>query len=328
MHATGNARFALAVALMLGTPLALLSWLWLVERLVRVMPRRAAARIRPVLWLLPAVVLVGVFLAWPMLYTGILSFRDGIGRNWHGLSNYSYLASSPEVHAALRNNVLWLVLLVGGCTLVGLLVATLGDAVRYEAIAKAIIVAPVAISFVSGAVIWRFMFDYQPPGLPQTGTINAAWTSTTHSAPIAWLVDSRTNNTALVMVGVWMTAGLAVVIFSAALKGVPPELTEAARVDGASNWQVFRHIILPQLKPTIVVVATLLAVMALKAFDIVYVMTNGNYDTNVIANVMYQQLFISQDNGKASAVAVLLTVLAAPVLLVNSRMNRRAEAGR
>lgn len=325
---TGSGRILLAALFTLGAPLALLVWLWLSERLVGLLGRRYAARLRPVLWLLPALALVGVFLVWPLIYTGILSFRNAAGQGWRGLDNYRYLATDHDVHAALKNNVLWLVLLVAGCTLIGLLVATLSDAVRYESVAKAIIVAPIAISFVCGAVIWRFMFDYQPPGLPQTGTLNAAYTGVTGNQPVAWLVNPTTNNSALILVGIWMTTGFATVILSAAIKGVPTELLEAARVDGATTWQAFRNITLPHIRPTITVVATLLAVMALKAFDIVYVMTNGNYGTDVIANVMYRQLFIAQDYGKASAVALLLTALAIPIVISNARSGRRLEASR
>jgi alpha-glucoside transport system permease protein len=186
-----------------------------------------------------------------------------------------------------------------------------------------VVVAPTAISFICGAIIWRFMYDYQAPGLPQVGTLNALWADGLGQAPVAWLVDTATNNYALIMVGLWSTLGFATVIVSAALKGVPTELTDAARVDGASDWQVFRHVVLPQLRPTLVVVATLVAIAALKAFDIVYVLTNGNYGTNVIANLLYSQLFIHQDAGRASAVALLLTALALPLFVLNARAVRR-----
>jgi alpha-glucoside transport system permease protein len=321
-------RVLLAAACTAGIPAALLGWLWLAERVERLLPPRRRPAARAWLWLAPAGAPAAIFLLWPLAYTAVLSFRDATGAAWRGAANYAFLLDSSEVHAALRNNLLWLVLLTAGCLLVALTVAVLSDAVRWEPAAKAIVVAPTAISFVCGAVIWRFMFQYQPPGLPQTGTLNAAWTGLTGSPPVPWLVDSRTNNAALVAVGVWMTAGFAAVIISAALKGLPAELVEAARIDGANAWQVFRYITLPQLRPTLVVVATLLAIMALKAFDIVYVMTNGNYDTDVIANLMYRQLFVAQDYGRASAVAVLLAVIAAPIFLVNASVIRNRGSGR
>lgn len=314
-------RVLAALAFTAAVPALVLGWLWLVGRLEAVLPHRLHRRLVPWLWLSPALVPIGVFLAWPLANTVWLSLRDAGSRSWAGLDNYRYLASSGEVHTALRNNLLWLVLLTGGCLLTGLLVAVLTDKVRYEAVAKAAVVLPTAIPFVAGAVVWRFMYQYRPPGLPQTGTLNAVLTAT-GASPVAWLVDSRTNNAALIAVGVWMTAGFATVILSAALKALPPELHEAARIDGAGPWQAFRHVTLPQLRPTIVVTATLVAVSAFKAFDIVYVMTNGNYRTDVIANLMYRQLFVDQNYGRASAIAVLLTLLAAPILLVNARATR------
>jgi alpha-glucoside transport system permease protein len=202
-------------------------------------------------------------------------------------------------------------------------IAVLADRVRYEVLAKSVVVLPTAVSFVAGAVIWKFMYDYQPPGFPQTGTLNAVWTAVSRQQPVAWLVDTLTNNPALISVGVWMTTGFATVVISAALKMVPADLIEAARIDEATGWQSFRFVVLPQLRPTVTVVATLLSISALKAFDVVYVMTNGNYRTDVIANLLYRQLFINQDYGRASAVAVLLAVLISPVLVLNIRALRR-----
>jgi alpha-glucoside transport system permease protein len=316
-------RVLLAAAFTVGTPLALLAWLWLAERAEGLIPRRLRRPARAWLWLAPAVALTGTFLLWPLVTTGWLSLHGRDGRSWAGLANLSWLLDSQEVRAAVANNLLWLVVLVGGCLLLGLVVAVLADSVRYEPVAKAVVVAPTAISFVCGAIIWRFMYDYQAPGLPQVGTLNALWADGLGQTPVAWLVDTATNNYALIMVGLWSTLGFATVIVSAALKGVPTELTDAARVDGASDWQVFRHVVLPQLRPTLVVVATLVAIAALKAFDIVYVLTNGNYGTNVIANLLYSQLFIHQDAGRASAVALLLTALALPMFVLNARAVRR-----
>jgi len=316
-------RVLAALAFTVAVPALVLGWLWVAGRLEAVLPHRLHRRLLPWLWLVPALVPVGVLLAWPLANTVWLSLRDAGSGAWAGLDNYRYLATSGEVHTALRNNLLWLVLLAGGCLAVGLLVAVLTDKVRYEVVAKAAVVLPTAIPFVAGAVIWRFMYQYRPPGLPQTGTLNAPLTAT-GAGPVAWLVDTRTNNAALIAVGVWMTAGFATVILSAALKAVPPELHEAARIDGAGPWQAFRHVTLPELRPTIVVTATLVAVSAFKAFDIVYVMTNGNYRTDVVANLMYRQLFVDQDYGRASAIALLLMLLAAPILLVNARATGRS----
>lgn len=318
-------RVLLAGAFTLGTPLALLAWLWLAEKVESLVPRRLRGPVRAWQWLTPAALLIGTFLLWPLLTTGWLSLHGKNGRSWAGLANLRWLGGE-EVRAAVGNNLLWLVVLVGGCLLLGLVVAVLADTARYETVAKAVVVAPTAISFVCGAIIWRFMYDYQAPGLPQVGTLNAVWADGLGRAPVAWLVDTATNNYALILVGLWSTLGFAMVIISAAIKGVPTELTDAARVDGATGWQLFRHVVLPQLRPTLIVVATLVAIAALKAFDIVYVLTDGNYGTNVIANLLYSELFINQDAGRASAVALLLTALALPMFVLNARAVRREQA--
>lgn len=317
-------RVALAVAFVVGALALLLAWLWLAERVAGLLPARAGRRLLGLAWIAPALGLVGVYLAWPLVNTVVLSLRDRRSQAWLGLANFQSLATDSSARAALRNNLFWLVLLTGGCLAVGLVVATLTDSVRYEALAKAAIVAPTAIPFVSGAVIWRFMYSYQPPGLPQTGTLNALWTQL-GGQPLAFLVDERINNAALIGVGIWMTTGFATIILSAAIKGVPPELREAARVDGATGWQSFRYILLPQVRPTLIVTATLLAISAFKAFDVVYVMTNGNFATDVLANLMYRLMFVEQDYGRASAVAVVLALAAVPVLVLNVRAMRRNE---
>jgi alpha-glucoside transport system permease protein len=311
----------IAAAFTIGTPLVVYGWLWLAERGIERLPRRSRNGVRAALWLLPAGAFVAIFLLWPLLDTVVLSMRDAAGRGWSGLENFRFLATDDEVRAAMRNNVLWVAGLVVVPTLVGLAVAVLAERVRYESAAKAMIIAPIAISFVAGAIMWRAMFAFRPAGQPQTSTVNAVLAGL-GAEPIAWLVDTRTNNAALIAVGVWMTAGFATIVLSAALKSLPSELIEAAQVDGASAWQAFRHVTLPQLWPAIVIVITTLAITALKAFDVVYVMTNGAFDTNVIANVLYQQLFIARHQGRASAVAILLSAVVAPIVYVHVRTTR------
>jgi alpha-glucoside transport system permease protein len=314
-----------ALTFTVGVPVGLVGWLWLVERLLRPLGRRSAARLRPWAWLAPGGALIGVFLLYPLANTLLLSTRDATSTGFRGLGNFSYVLGSAEVRSALRNNVLWLVLLTGGCLLVGLVVAVLSNETRYEPVAKAAVVLPTAVSFVAGAVVWRSMYDYRPPGTAQTGTVNAAFTAATGRDPVSWLVDTRTNTAALILVGIWMTAGFATVVLSAALKGVPGELLEAARMDGAGSWRVFRHVVLPELVPTLALVTTFLGITAFKSFDIVYVLTNGSYGTDVIANVMYRELFVRSDYGHAAAIAVLLLVVALPVLAVNLRVGRGQE---
>jgi len=187
---------------------------------------------------------------------------------------------------------------------------------------------PMAISFVAASVIWKFVYAFRPMGQPQIGVLNALLSSIVpRFHPIAWLVTPSLNNFALIAVGVWVWAGFCLVILSAALKAFPVELGEAARVDGADEWQVFRRVTLPMLGPTIGVVATAMVIFAFKAFDIVYVMTNGNFNTDVIANQMYKAMFTFQDFGRASAIAIILFATTIPVVVINVRRYLGQERG-
>jgi alpha-glucoside transport system permease protein len=193
---------------------------------------------------------------------------------------------------------------------------------------KSLIFMPMAISFVALGVIWKFMYSYQPADAPQTGTMNALVTTLFHAQPVTWLQDRAIDNPALIATAVWGFTGFAMVILSAALKGIPGELLEAARVDGAGELTIFRRVILPLLMPTITVVGTTLVIFALKAFDIVYVMTGGNYDTDVLANRMYLELTKFNQPGRAGAVAVILLLAVIPVLIFNLRQLRAVESRR
>jgi alpha-glucoside transport system permease protein len=262
-----------------------------------------------------------------MLNTVVLSVLDASSRQFVGLDNFSALLGDPAMQVAGRNSVAWLVLLTATTVGLGLILAVLTDRVRFERTAKAILFMPLAISFVAAGVIWRFMYEYRPPGSPQTGTLNALVTGLGGS-PQTWLVDAPTNTGALILATAWMFTGFCLVILSAGLKGLPGELLEAARVDGATEWQVFRRIIVPLLGPTIAVVATTMAISALKAFDIVYVMTNGNYETDVIGTAIYKALFSARDFGLASAIAVVLLLVVLPLVAWNLRVFRRQESVR
>lgn len=320
-----DSRLVTALIVVVGVPVTVIGYILLTEIVLRAAPTRLQPRIRPWLWLLPALLLLGVFLVYPTLNTIVLSFQDKYSRSFVGLANYQYFFSTGSTLAALRNNIIWLTLLtlfaVGG----GLLFATLFDRVRYESVAKSVVFLPLAISFVGAGVIWRFMFAYRPPNEPQTGTLNAVVTGL-GSDPIPWLQGSPLNTVLLIVVAAWIWTGFAMVILSAALKGISPELLEAARVDGAGELQVFRRITFPLLLPTIAVVSTTMIITALKAFDIVYVMTNGSFDTQVIANQMYAELFRFGQPGRGSAVAVILLLLIVPVMIINIRRFRAQEA--
>lgn len=308
-------------------PSAVVGYILLIERVLRLFPEKRQARIRPWFWLAPAFLFLFIFLVYPTLNTILLSFQDQASKAFVGLANYQYFFTNGDTLTSLRNSALWLVLLtflaVGG----GLLAAVLFDRVRYESFAKSLIFMPLAISFVGAGVIWKFMFEYRPPGTPQVGTLNAVAT-TLGGQPAAWLQDSPTNTFLLIIVAAWIWTGFAMVILSAALKSISTELLEAARVDGATELQVFRRITFPLLLPTIAVVSTTMVITALKAFDIVYVMTNGAFDTEVVANRMYKELFNFGQPGRASAIAVILLVCTVPFMIYNVRRFREQEAQR
>lgn len=318
-------RLITALIVVIGVPAVLFGYIVLTERLLMLAPDRLRVRLRPWVWLGPALAFLGVFLVYPTLYTFYLSFLDRFSMEFVGFDNYVYFLTTGDTLIALRNNVIWLVLLtflaVGG----GLLIAILVDRVRYESVAKSIIFVPLAISFVGAGVIWKFMFDFRPPGQPQTGTLNGI-IGAAGVDPIPWLINAPGNTIALIVVAAWIWTGFCMVILSGALKGISTELLEAARVDGANELQVFRGITFPLLLPTIAVVATTMVITSLKAFDIVYVMTNGAFDTEVIANRMIKELFSFGQPGRASATAIVLLLMIIPVMAINIRRFRAQEA--
>lgn len=321
-----------AVQLLLAVvaiPAVLVAYQVIAERVLRLAPQRLRKLIEPWLWVGPATVLFMIFLLLPALGTAYLSLFDRRSMEFVGLDNYATALSSPDFLVAVRNSAAWLVLLPLVAVAAGLLMAVLTDRVPYGRAARATLFVPVAISSVAGAVIWRFMYDYRSPGAAQTGTLNAALTSFVPGAdPQPWLINSPANSVALIVAAVWMTAGFCMVVLAAGLKGIPAELIESAQVDGATEWQAFRRITVPLLAPTITVVVTTMAITALKSFDVVYVMTSGNYDTDVIATRMFKELFSSRDIGYASAIAVLLMLAVLPIMIWNLAGFRRQEAAR
>lgn len=281
----------------------------------------------PWLWIGPAVLFVAIFLLYPVLNTLWLSFFNFDSSRFVGLANYGRIFTDGSMLEVLKNNLLWLVLATAGTVLLGLLIATLVDRVRIESIAKSTIFIPVAISFVGASVIWRFVYQFAPAGQPQIGLLDAVITQFS-IAPQAWLIDARFNNFALIAVYVWMWTGFCMVILSAALKSVPADVLEAARVDGASEVTIFFRIIVPLISPTIAVVATTMVIYVLKIFDIVYVMTGGDFKTNVVAVEFYRQSFNFNNFGLASALAVLLLLAIVPIMFFNIRRFRIQEAQR
>lgn len=325
------------LVVILGVPAILAAYIVGGELLVRRLPDKNRPQVRPWIWVGPALILVSGYLLLPAIGTMFQSFENNAG-HWVGLNNYaSQFADFPQGGAwvAIRNNVIfWLIFYTLFTLFFGLILAVLFDRVRYESVVKSLIFMPMAISSVALGIIWIFMYQYSTPGEPQIGTLNAIVTFFHHD-PVVWLQDqwpsdkfNLLNNLALIGAATWGITGFSMVILSAALKGIPGELLEAARVDGAGEITVFRRVIFPLMMPTIVVVGTTLVIFALKAFDVVYVMTGGNYNTDVLAFRMYEQLYTAGNNGHASAVAVILLIAVIPVLIFNLRQFRAVEARR
>jgi len=317
------------------------------------MPRRVPeimkqGRMIPWFYLAPALLLMSFFIVYPMFNTFSLSLQNKDGTDtaaaackdgepcWGIFENYRYALtaeldlSSPEAAwtsfwaSSYGNNIKWVVLMVSGTVILGMLVAVLADRVRYESIAKAIIFMPMAISFVGAGVIWKFVYSFGTSQV-QIGLLNAIVTSLGFD-PIAWLVTPKLNTLALIVVGVWIWTGFSMTILAAALAGVPDELLEAARIDGANEFRIFRQITIPLIMPTIIVVVTTMVINVLKLFDLVYVMTGGNFGTDVIANRMYTEMYVNFNPGRGTAVSVVLIVLIIPFIYLNIRRFLEQEA--
>lgn len=289
-----------------------------------------ANMIRPWLFLFPALAALGLYLAYPVVETLRLSLTERMtladgttDYNFVGLDNYTQMMAEPKFWEALTNNLMWLLIVPAMSTIFGLLVAQLTDRIRWGNIAKALIFMPMAISFVGAAVIWKLVYDARPPEADQIGVLNALYLFFGGDDPQQWLTIPFWNNFFLMTVLIWIQTGFAMVILSAALRGIPEETIEAAIVDGANPFQIFFKIKMPQIAGTIVVVWTTITIVVLKVFDIVFAMTNGQWETQVLANYMYDKLFRASDWGVGSAAAMVIMLLVTPILVWNVRNARK-----
>ncbi len=231
------------------------------------------------------------------------------------------------MQGVFRNNLLWLVFGTAFTVIAGLLIAVLADRSKFENAAKSMIFLPMAISFVGAGVIWNFIYAVRPIDAPQIGLLNAIYVGLFHGQPTAWTAFYEPwNNFYLILVEVWLQTGFAMVLFSAAIKGIPVEILEAARVDGANEIQVFFSIMLPSIAGTIITVSTTIVIFTLKIFDVVWVMTGGQFGTSVIGTEFYRQYFTYNENGTGSAIAVVLFLTVIPVMVYNLRQFARREA--
>jgi len=284
--------------------------------------------VQPWLFLAPALLLLGVYLVYPFFDTFRLSFFDAAGQNFVGLANYKWVFFDENFLITIRNNLLWLLVVPAASTVLGLVVAVLADRVWWGHVAKTLVFMPMAISFVGASVIWKFVYDYRGPDAEQIGIVNALVRGM-GLEPQAWITLPFWNNFFLMAILVWIQTGFAMVILSAALRGVPNDTIEAARIDGASELQIFFSIMVPQVMSTILVVWTTITITVLKVFDIVMAMTGGQWDTSVLANLMYDWMFRGGgDYGRSSTLAMVLMFAVIPVMAFNIRRFRAEEAQR
>ena len=287
--------------------------------------RRAV--IRPWLFLGPALLLLGVYLVYPVVATVILSFYGRSGDVFVGLANYRWAISDAGFRQSIFNNFLWLLVVPAACTFLGLVIAVLTDRIWWGNIAKSLVFMPMAISFVGASVIWKFIYEYRGAGETQIGLLNAIVTFF-GGDPQVWIALPFWNNFFLMAILVWIQTGFAMVILSAALRGIPEETIEAAVIDGASGWQIFWKIMVPQIWSTIAVVWTTITILVLKVFDIVLTMTNGQWDTMVLANLMFDWMFRGGgDSGRSAVIALVIMAAVTPIMVWNIRQANREFEG-
>lgn len=316
-----------AVAIALGVGGIFLLF-WAMDAVVDLFGDRTAAKLRPYVFVGPALAILGVFLVYPVINTVIISFRDNLSQGFVGLENYRFVFTDASMLRSLRNTAGWVFFVPLVAVSIGLAFATLADRLRRgEAVAKSLIFLPMAISFVGAAATFRLIYSFRPEGFGSNiGLLNGI-REAFDLEPISWMSQQPWNNLLLMAIMVWMQTGFAMVVLSAAIKSIPDEIVEAARIDGASEWQVFRHILIPSIRPTIAVVTTYMVINALKVFDLVFVMGNAEVDgTEVVAERMIQWFFLRDHDGRGAAVAVVLFVAIIPVMVWNVKRFREQEA--
>jgi alpha-glucoside transport system permease protein len=272
----------------------------------------------------PALALLATGLIIPAIQTILFSFKGPEGENYVGFDNFIWMAQDPSMLTTMRNTILWLLFAPLLTTALGLVLAIALNQMRRESIPKSLLFMPMAISFVGASIIWKFVYEYRDNDV-QIGLLNAIWTFF-GGEPVNWMLSKPLNTFLLMVILIWTQMGFAMVIFSAAIKNLPSEIVEASALDGAYGLKLFRHITFPMVKTTFIVVLATQVVGALKLFDIVETMTGGNFSTNVLANEMYSRTFVQYDQGKGSAIAVILFIFVTPILIFNIRSILKERA--
>ncbi|PWJ54677.1 alpha-glucoside transport system permease protein [Quadrisphaera granulorum] len=304
---------------------------WILNKLTELLPSKPQELIKPYVFILPAFAALGFYLVYPFFQTVIYSFANRNSTEWVGFDNYTALLGSPGFQTTLINTFLWILIVPTFAIIFGLIIATLADRLRPtgEKISKTLIFLPLAISAVGAVAIWRLVYNAVPANQSQTGVLNAVWTLF-GGDPVNWwqISDGKLNSFLLMVILIWTQAGFAMVLLSAAIKGVPTDTLEAARIDGAGEGKIFFSIVIPQIRATMLTVFITVLIGVLKTFDVVYVATNGNFGTNIIALNFYQALFVSRNAGQAAAIVVILMLVIVPFLIYQIRQFRAEEAAR
>jgi alpha-glucoside transport system permease protein len=290
----------------------------------RVRSRRGEL-IQTVVFVLPAAALIAVGLLYPGIRTIFESFRDQASREFVGIDNYKTIFTNSDQLTVLRNTAVWVILTPILATFIGLVYAVLIDKARIEAVAKALIFLPMAISLVGASLIWKFVYDYRATENEQIGLANAILKAVGLDT-YRFLLTEPWNTIFLIVIMIWVQAGFAMTVLSASIKAIPDDIIEAARLDGVSGLRMFRFITVPSIRPSLIVVLTTISIATLKVFDIVRTTTGGNFNTSVLANEFYTQSFRSFNNGLGAALAVLLFILVIPIVVYNIRQMRKLEA--
>ncbi|MFW5695722.1 MAG: carbohydrate ABC transporter permease, partial [Alkalispirochaeta sp.] len=296
-----------------------------VDNLITQLPVRTRDLLRPYVFITPAFLVLLVYIIYPTLRTIWISFfdyrRGGTPTNF-GLQNYIRAFQDPNLLTAIRNNLLWIIFVPLFAVSLGLVIAVLVDRVKWEKYAKSLVFLPMAISFVGASVIWRFVY-YRASYGQQIGLLNAIVVAL-GGDPVGWLRMEPWNNFFLIAIMIWLQTGFAMVILSSAVKGVPASLLEAARIDGAGEFRIFFQVIIPFVSGTILTVTTTILILVLKIFDVVFVMTSGRFNTDVVANMMYNQMFSTGEYGRGAALAVIIFIAVTPIMIRNIRSMKEA----
>jgi alpha-glucoside transport system permease protein len=274
----------------------------------------------------PAALMLGLGLLYPAIKTIRGSFFDRTSENFIGFDNYVSILTGGGFRDVLTNTAIWVILVPIFATVIGLIYAVLVDRTRFEGLAKGLIFLPMAISLVGASIIWRFVYEFRPDqeGVNQIGLANQflVWLG---FEPYQFIITPRLNTVFLIVVMVWIQTGFAMTLLSAAIKNIPDDIIEAARLDGLAGMRMFRYITVPSIRPALIVVLVAITMTTLKAFDIVYTMTGGNFRTSVVANEFYFQSFRQGQIGVGATLAVVLFILVIPVVIYQVRQLRLAE---